>query len=86
MIEALCAHDKSIEARLAAFVNSTDEHKWIPEGVLGVRKRRLVVPPDNAHSTSSHPSTGAKDASLELCMKVSTRAERQQVIPEYAKC
>ncbi|MGC2718755.1 MAG: hypothetical protein WA209_04150 [Candidatus Acidiferrales bacterium] len=45
VIEALCAHDKSIEARLAAFVNSTDEHKWIPEGVLGVRKRRLVVPP-----------------------------------------
>ena len=42
VIEALCKRDKSIEARLTSFVHLTSEHKWMPEGILGVQNKRFV--------------------------------------------
>lgn len=44
VIAALCALDPKLESRLTAFVNATEEHKWIPEGILGVRKIKRSPP------------------------------------------
>jgi hypothetical protein len=44
VIETLCKRDPALEARLTAFVKATEEHRWIPEGILSVRKRKRSLP------------------------------------------